>query len=350
MHPTQQEIESSRPQARMHELMKSIVTSAATTDPTGTVKNIKLKFLLRPIQVTCQTAPLPQLPLQTRALDSALDVKNIDNSTVGAKVYSLHREKTVTGIDLHKTELHGDAHKQVAKDTTYANGNVVHVPCQLLLKSVGYRSVKLLGVPFDHKRSIVPNSHGRVTGINAEEEKGAYQHAAESAAGKDGGIHEITAMLNKMLQSDETDSGSVTPASGNASAPAPANANNNAINNAINNVNANANVAPLYVVGWLKNGPKGTIATSVTDAKDTVSSILADLTPDSSNAAALIHQVTSDPISSIPVLKSKSIVNWAEWQLIEKREEAAGQENSPAKPMIKVSNSLDMMLIAKGKK
>jgi len=337
--PHTQEIETSRPQARMHELMKTIVTPAGTTESTSsTEKNILLKFLLRPIQVTCNTAPLPKLPLQTRAFDSALDVKNIDNSTVGAKVYSLQRSKTITGIDLHKTELHGDASEQVAKDIApprnEAKANVIHLPCQLLLKSVGYRSVKFLNVPFDNKRSIVPNIRGRVVWTDDVQN----QHVAESPAGKDGGINEITAMLNNMLQSDDTDTSSAAPATYSlptSSVPVPA--------------LANAHLAPLYVVGWLKNGPKGTIATSVTDAKDTVSSILADINADS-DSGALLHEVTTDPVSSITVLKNKSIVNWSEWQHLESREETMGQKHVPAKPMIKVLNTKEMIMIAKKKK
>jgi hypothetical protein len=111
----------------------------------------------------------------------------------------------------------------------------------------------------------------------------------------------------------------------------------------------------LYVVGWLKNGPKGTIATSVSDAKDTVASILTDLTtPAAADGAtdggATGSHVSSDPVCSIPALKTQSVVNWSEYQLIETREELAGQKHAPAKPMIKVLDKKDMMMIAKKRK
>lgn len=359
----------------MHDLMKTIVADAAaaastnasaasppgtyTTRPAGAVdvasaqateQNIVLKFLLRPIQITCNTEPLPQLPLQSRALDSALDVQSVESSSVGAKVYSLHRNKTVTGIDLHKTELHGEPKKQAAKDiamdsgdASAANANIVHLPCQLLLKSVGYRSVKLLGVPFDHKHCVVPNAHGRVI-LGAD--TGAGADSGGDAAGKDGGINEITVMLNNMLQTDDSDA---TTATATATVAAPINASSES------NIH-DRHVAPLYVVGWLKNGPKGTIATSVSDAKDTVASILTDLTTPAAADGATdggamgSQDVSSDPICSIPALKTQSVVNWSEYQLIETREELAGQKHAPAKPMIKVLDKKDMMMIAKKRK
>jgi NADPH-dependent glutamate synthase beta subunit-like oxidoreductase len=35
-------------------------------------------------------------------------------------------------------------------------------PVQLVLKSIGYKSLPLEGVPFDTKRGVVPNAAGRV--------------------------------------------------------------------------------------------------------------------------------------------------------------------------------------------
>jgi ferredoxin/flavodoxin---NADP+ reductase len=42
------------------------------------------------------------------------------------------------------------------------SGEPCNLPVQLLLKSVGYRSAPLPGVPFDPHRGIVPNQLGRV--------------------------------------------------------------------------------------------------------------------------------------------------------------------------------------------
>ncbi|HEY3921493.1 MAG TPA: FAD-dependent oxidoreductase [Gaiellaceae bacterium] len=38
------------------------------------------------------------------------------------------------------------------------------IPCGIVLRSVGYRGVELPGVPFDERRGVIPNEHGRVTG------------------------------------------------------------------------------------------------------------------------------------------------------------------------------------------
>ena len=46
----------------------------------------------------------------------------------------------------------------------FAHGTVpsVHVPADMVLRSVGYRGVPIPGLPFDDERSIVPNAAGRV--------------------------------------------------------------------------------------------------------------------------------------------------------------------------------------------
>ena len=34
--------------------------------------------------------------------------------------------------------------------------------CDVLIKSIGYRSLEMSGVPFDHKRSVIPHEFGCV--------------------------------------------------------------------------------------------------------------------------------------------------------------------------------------------
>eukprot|EP00898_Chlorokybus_atmophyticus_P003373 jgi/Chlat1/4036/Chrsp26S04089 len=41
-------------------------------------------------------------------------------------------------------------------------GEFEDIPCQLALRSIGYKSVAIPGVPFDNRRGIVPNDGGRV--------------------------------------------------------------------------------------------------------------------------------------------------------------------------------------------
>ena len=41
-------------------------------------------------------------------------------------------------------------------------GEFEEYPVQMVLKSIGYKSLPIDGVPFDSKQGIVPNSAGRV--------------------------------------------------------------------------------------------------------------------------------------------------------------------------------------------
>lgn len=38
----------------------------------------------------------------------------------------------------------------------------VTINSQILIKSIGYQSTPMIGLPFDHKKSIVPHEHGNV--------------------------------------------------------------------------------------------------------------------------------------------------------------------------------------------
>ena len=53
-------------------------------------------------------------------------------------------------------------------------GNFEYLDTGLLLRSVGYRSQPLEGVPFDEKRGIIPNRGGRVTTLEGEVVNGEY--------------------------------------------------------------------------------------------------------------------------------------------------------------------------------
>ncbi|MFB7663560.1 FAD-dependent oxidoreductase [Kitasatospora sp. NPDC056138] len=48
------------------------------------------------------------------------------------------------------------------------------LPVQLVLRSVGYRSVPLTGVPFDAQRAVVPHADGRVLGADGRPRPGEY--------------------------------------------------------------------------------------------------------------------------------------------------------------------------------
>jgi len=68
----------------------------------------------------------------------------------------------VGGVEIARMQLEGRAGKQSAIET----GDTDLIPCDMVLQSIGYRSVEMEGVPFDHHRGIMPNAHGRVLDIS----------------------------------------------------------------------------------------------------------------------------------------------------------------------------------------
>jgi ferredoxin--NADP+ reductase len=53
-------------------------------------------------------------------------------------------------------------------------GELETLDAQLVLRSVGYQSVPLAGVPFDDRSHVVPNAAGRVLGFGGEPLPGEY--------------------------------------------------------------------------------------------------------------------------------------------------------------------------------
>jgi adrenodoxin-NADP+ reductase len=65
----------------------------------------------------------------------------------------------VQAIRVEKTQLVPDPVRGTAAVGT---GEFDEYPVQLVLKSIGYKSLPLDGVPFDSKQGVVPNVAGRV--------------------------------------------------------------------------------------------------------------------------------------------------------------------------------------------
>jgi len=70
---------------------------------------------------------------------------------------------------LMRNRLVGDPGHQVAEPT----GEMEHLDCGLLFRSIGYCGVAIPGVPFDTKRGVIPNRDGRVVD-NTEVLPGLY--------------------------------------------------------------------------------------------------------------------------------------------------------------------------------
>ena len=63
----------------------------------------------------------------------------------------------VSGLTVERTRIDGNG-------VLTGTGELEHIPAQMVLRSVGYQSVPLPGVPFDQRSCTVPNAEGRVLG------------------------------------------------------------------------------------------------------------------------------------------------------------------------------------------
>ncbi len=71
-------------------------------------------------------------------------------------------EGSVSGLDIERNQLVSDEEGAVVARGT---GELEHFPCSLVLVSIGYKTLPLHGLPFDHKRGIICNEHGRVQAL-----------------------------------------------------------------------------------------------------------------------------------------------------------------------------------------
>jgi ferredoxin--NADP+ reductase len=76
-------------------------------------------------------------------------------------------DEQVTGLTLERTRLDENGAFQ-------GTGELETLDVQLVLRSVGYQSVPLDGVPFDESHAVVPNDQGRVLGPDGQPLPGEY--------------------------------------------------------------------------------------------------------------------------------------------------------------------------------
>jgi ferredoxin--NADP+ reductase len=79
----------------------------------------------------------------------------------------IHGPDRVSGLTLERTRLD-------ATGALTGTGEYETLASQLVLRSVGYQSVPLAGVPFDERSSTVPNAEGRVLGPDGKPLPGEY--------------------------------------------------------------------------------------------------------------------------------------------------------------------------------
>jgi ferredoxin--NADP+ reductase len=73
----------------------------------------------------------------------------------------------VSGLTVERTRLDQGG-------TLTGTGELETLPVQMVLRSVGYQSVPLAGVPFDKRTATVPNADGRVLGPDGAALPGEY--------------------------------------------------------------------------------------------------------------------------------------------------------------------------------
>ena len=79
----------------------------------------------------------------------------------------IHGTQRVEGLTVERTRLDPDGRLT-------GTGQYERVPAQMVLRSVGYQSVPLPGVPFDDRSHTVPNADGRVLGPDGQPLPGEY--------------------------------------------------------------------------------------------------------------------------------------------------------------------------------
>eukprot|EP01135_Chromosphaera_perkinsii_P011631 Nk52_evm14s2462 gene=Nk52_evmTU14s2462 len=74
----------------------------------------------------------------------------------------------ICAVKFEETALEGPLDARTVRGT----GKMISIPCDLVLSSIGYKSVSIEGVPFDYNSNTIPNSFGRIlSDANAKEEE-----------------------------------------------------------------------------------------------------------------------------------------------------------------------------------
>ncbi|KAF2309647.1 hypothetical protein GH714_004448 [Hevea brasiliensis] len=181
-------------------------TELATTDIAShalaalnqsSIRKVYLVGRRGPVQAACTAKELREV---LGIKDLYIHIKEVDLLKSSEDEYSqrlsrlienlmsvLRRTGHVAGVHFEKTVLKGaflsmntsdglgvGPGKQVAEGT----GKFEDLDCGMVLKSIGYKSVPVDGLPFDHQKGVVPNASGRVLtdalGDQTLLEKGLY--------------------------------------------------------------------------------------------------------------------------------------------------------------------------------
>jgi adrenodoxin-NADP+ reductase len=198
---------------------------------------------------------------------------------------------TVKAIEYELNRLEGPAESRRAIGT----GQYITQDCGLLLRSIGYKSIAIEGVPFDQSSGRVPNKYGKV--LDGENEVGVVIRCIESVT-----------LAHQPVRSSQ--------------------------------------VPGLYTAGWLKRGPTGVIATTMNDAYETADTLAADFAagkPFLNEVDGVGQKIGSQGL--LQLFKDNKIrpISYVDWKLIERMEFEAGQKIG--KPREKFGRIEDMLAV-----
>ncbi|KAM1508493.1 hypothetical protein ACFX10_017793 [Malus domestica] len=199
-------------------------TELATTDiashalaalEDSSIRKVYLVGRRGPVQAACTAKELREIlgikdlhvhKKETDLLPTAADEEEMKNNRIRKRVYELlsmtrpshpssdarelhfvffrkpnkflesdERRDHVSGVRLEKTKLIGIS---PGEQTAAGTGQFEELGCGIVLKSIGYKSVPVDGLPFDHRKGVVPNVRGRVLSDTSGDptllEKGLY--------------------------------------------------------------------------------------------------------------------------------------------------------------------------------
>ncbi|KAI8345184.1 hypothetical protein B0O80DRAFT_394795 [Mortierella sp. GBAus27b] len=196
------------------------------------------------------------------------------------------QKTALKSIELGINRLEGDlGHRKAV-----ATGEKETLECGLAFRSIGYKSVGILGVPFDERKGIVPNLDGKVSSPQRDPDP-------------------------SRVPSFE----SLRPL-----------------------------VPGLYAAGWLKRGPIGVIATTMADAYQTGDTIVADWIGGqamlNNDQEAPKDQRSTNPVLDLLHSRGHKTVCYADWKKIEQKEfELGAKVGKPREKFLSVEEMLNVL-------
>lgn len=129
-----EDLAKDRPRKRLIDIMAKTALESKSRTEDGDPKTLHLHFLKSPVEL--ESAP----------------VEGGDG-------------ESISGVKFELNELIKNDKSIVAK----GSGRFETINCSILLKSIGYKSTSVEGLPFDDKRGIIPNERGRVVNMFNDE-------------------------------------------------------------------------------------------------------------------------------------------------------------------------------------